>query len=95
MHHNQILHILLIIQIILKYTGCWTIVEKEHCNNNNRLKEKYNPSDIMILKFQDTTELSTEDNAVIQKLYSVPGLTWGEYLYSCNGYAHIRIRIWN
>ena len=109
---KQILYIVIIIEIMLKYKGYCTNVVKEQCNDdmlhcdnndsvkttvskNEQMKEKYNPSDILILKFHDTSELTTEDKAVVQKLYSVKGITWGEYVYCCNGYVHIRIRIWN
>ena len=52
-------------------------------------------SDILILKFRNyhESESITEARAVLQKLYKVMGITWGEYISCHDGYAYIRIQM--
>ena len=46
-------------------------------------KEKYIDSDILLLKFRNfhDSESITEAKAVLQKLYRVMGITWGECFF--------------
>ena len=52
-------------------------------------------SDILLLKLRNyhDRESITEARAVLQKLYKVMGITWGEYISCHDGYAFIRIKM--
>ena len=56
---------------------------------SEQTKEKYTTSDNLLLKFRKyhDSESITEAKAVLQKLYIVMGITWGEYLFCQDGYA--------
>ena len=58
-------------------------------------KLKHNGSEILLLRLcnQQDSETIIEDKAVLEKLYSVMGITLGEYVFCQDGYAYIRIKI--
>ena len=62
---------------------------------NEQTKEKFIDSDILLLKFQNYHDSKSirEAKAVLQKLYRVMRITWGEYVFCLDGYAYIRIKM--
>ena len=62
---------------------------------SNQTKLKHNGSEILLLRLcnQQDSEAIIEDKTVLEKLYSVMGITSGEYIFCQDGYAYIRIKI--
>ena len=58
-------------------------------------KEKDVDSDILLLNFRiyQDSESSREAKAVLQKLYRVMGITWGEYIFCHDGHAYITVKM--
>ena len=67
----------------------------KNITKSNQTKVKHNGSEILLLRLcnQEDRESIIEDKAVLEKLYSVMGITLGEYVFCQGGYAYIRIKI--
>ena len=73
-------------------------IVKTDFSNIKKIKSdqtKHNGSEILLLRLcnQQDRELIIEDKVVLEKLYSVKGITLGEYVFCQGEYVYIRIKL--
>ena len=60
---------------------------------SEQTKEKYIDSDILLLTFRKYHDSESNTEAVLQNVYRVMGIVWGEDVFCDDGFAYIRIKM--